>query len=320
MLSRSIRQGLRPTMGRLTTQTGQFHQQTKQNAYGLFIAGMNSNQNRNFGAVTLPGGPFNPIGGYTTNVWSPGVSQGVPPPDAKEGKSGGFSDPCFAKRPEGYYSQARDARVAHAEQDPNYDPTKTSVMGGPASSSTEHNQYVRPPMGQTLKYWLPFIVFNPLILGIFALQWYRMRIGMDEDDERNYLQGSPWVAQARQAKRESLKDYKEFHYQQKDPKQEYDEMTYRRQNYTEVLKPSTYAHGADQIVEGEQPVKKMVRTKSGRMVGMYDSEGKSDTHRSYAGIRAYSEAQREEMEKKNAEDGSVNWKYATSKTDVGNKE
>merc|ERR1712032_1171007 len=51
---------------------------------------------------------------------------------------------------------------------------------------------------------------------------YRLCVLTNDDDPANAKQASSFHAQAKAAKRESLKDFKEFQFQRPDPKQDYD--------------------------------------------------------------------------------------------------
>lgn len=131
-----------------------------------------------------------------------------------------------------------------------------------------------------LKYF-PLMVFNPVTVGYFIYTWNQHKVAGDVDDPINDLQGSGFIAQTRQARRDSLKDFKEHVWGVPDPKLDYDAETFARTNYTSVVKP---LRGG---LPREPSAEPLLARKSSR-IGLYDSDGASgDPSRAPSGIAAY---------------------------------
>lgn len=129
-----------------------------------------------------------------------------------------------------------------------------------------------------------FFVFNPITLGV-AYVFHARRHNQKEftiEDEQNAINMSKGqVAAVRDARRSSVHDYKMQVWGQ-DPKEHYDEASYRRTNHTTLVKMNSVRPG------GEEAAKKMQKKKSNR-IGLYDSEGKADASRVSEGLDGYKE-------------------------------
>lgn len=138
--------------------------------------------------------------------------------------------------------------------------------------------------GAMMMKFLPFVFLNPISLGTVIHYVYvgYVCVNTDEEDERNNKQASTFIANLRQARRESLSDFKEAAFQLPDPKEHYDERTYRKNNYTQLVKTNSFRPG------GVEALKKKVSNKPKR-TGLYDSEGHEDESRVSGGLSAHRE-------------------------------
>lgn len=154
-----------------------------------------------------------------------------------------------------------------------------------------------------VKKFLIILIFNPFFLGYGAVMYNSHRTKMNgEEDERNAQQASPFIAQTRQARRDSLSSFKEHVWQTDDPKKEYDPVTWGRFNYTTVVKSNSFKPGSKPEEEaGENPTKFMRKNSK---TGLYDSDGMSgDSSRASSGIAAYRNAAKEEIVEKRMAEG-----------------
>ena len=87
-------------------------------------------------------------------------------------------------------------------------------------------------------YWVPLLFINPVTLFGYALYW---RNSNEEPlPYRDQVDSRTVTEQMREARKGSLKDFKETAYQRDDPREHgYDEATYRRNNYTGVIRKNS---------------------------------------------------------------------------------
>lgn len=90
--------------------------------------------------------------------------------------------------------------------------------------------------------YAPLLFVNPVT--IFGYLLYQRNSNEEELPYRAQVNGGVVTKEMREARRGSLKDFKEAAYQRDDPREYgYDEATYRRNNYTDVIRKSSFGVG-----------------------------------------------------------------------------
>lgn len=90
--------------------------------------------------------------------------------------------------------------------------------------------------------YVPLLFINPVTLGGYG--FYLKNSDEADLPFRAQVNGGDVRKELREARKGSLKDFKETAYQRDDPREYgYDEATYRRNNYTDVIRKSSFGVG-----------------------------------------------------------------------------
>jgi hypothetical protein len=179
-----------------------------------------------------------------------------------------------------------------------YDPMPLNKTGPGLQDVTGNNN-----VGNQVKKFLGILILNPFTLGYGLIMYSHLDTKLaGEEDERNALQASPFIAQTRQARRDSLSAFKEHVWQTEDPKKEYDANTWARFNYTTVVKSNSFRPGGEEASFQKKDSFKRKNSKT----GLYDSDGLSgDSTRASSGIAAYRAQAHEENNNARLERGEA---------------
>jgi hypothetical protein len=143
----------------------------------------------------------------------------------------------------------------------------------PASMNHEHSHAFNVALALRR-----FLFTNPIPITFLFVGGYRISTNINPEDEANHKQGGKVITDLRQARRDSLKAYKELYWQQED-NMNYSKSWYgrkgMREGTTALVKTNSFRPGGKEQMEKKRS-QGVSRRKS---VGLYDSEGLVDASR-----------------------------------------